>query len=455
MISQSGEPTIKVGLLSAESLRLTLNGLYVTADGTELPSGDYTVSLEDSSVVLSTGTTRTRAPELVFAPLEPLQSRVTVNGVTIGVDFHWQRKESQVFQGGFKVIRSGSDLTLINALPLEDYLVSVISSEMSAGCPRELLRAHAIVSRSWLMAQLAGDREKAPALNGEQAGQNETPSEIIRWYDREGHSEFDVCADDHCQRYQGIGKAFARASFDAVQDTGGRILVYHYSDRSEICDARYSKCCGGMTEVYSTAWEEKDVPYLRSLYDGSDELIGYPLPLSSNCNAGRFITSRPPAYCNTESAELLSMILPAFDQETRNFFRWEVAYPAHELTEIVSSRLGLDIGRIRALAPLERGPSGRILRLEIKGENRSIVIGKELEIRRALSRSHLYSSAFVVRVMHSQIDGQAEEFRLIGAGWGHGVGLCQIGAAVMAERGHTNEEILQHYFRGAVTELAY
>jgi peptidoglycan hydrolase-like amidase len=315
---------------------------------------------------------------------------------------------------------------------------------MNASCPAELLRAHAVVSRSWLLAQLDRGLDSLAATSPDSS-----PGEIIRWYGRGAHDGFDVCADDHCQRYQGIGKA-SPAAREAVAATRGMVLM---SGR-EICDARYSKCCGGRTEVFSTAWEDRDVPYLASIYDGEGDLAGFSMPLSSNCNAGRFIDSDPPAFCNTRSADLLARILPGFDQATSDFYRWEVDYGAEELGEIVESRLGLGLGSIRKLEPLERGPSGRIRRLGITGRNGRIVIGKELEIRRTLSRSHLYSSAFVVRTLASST-GQVERFRLSGAGWGHGVGLCQIGAAVMADMGRSHEEILAHYFRGAKIERLY
>jgi SpoIID/LytB domain protein len=367
--------------------------------------------------------------------------RVTIEDVTIGIDFHWERKESQQFQGALIIGASGDGLTLINELPIESYLVSVISSEMSASCPAELLRAHAVVSRSWLLAQL-NERDRAERPRARES--YEPAGERIRWYDRESHSEFDVCADDHCQRYQGISKAFSKSAFEAVQETRGKVLQYG----DDICDARYSKSCGGMTEVYSAAWEERDVPYLVSIYDGPGSPAGFSLPLSVEENAEAWIASRPPAYCDARAEDTLSRILPGFDQETKDFYRWQVSYARDELREILSTRLGIDFGRIEAIEPVERGESGRIIRMRVRGEKETLVVGKELEVRRALSRSHLYSSAFIVRQDDSS-------FHLMGAGWGHGVGLCQIGAAVMADRGLTHEEILAHYFRGAWIRTLY
>jgi peptidoglycan hydrolase-like amidase len=303
---------------------------------------------------------------------------------------------------------------------LEEYVTSVISSEMSASCPAELLKAHAVISRSWL---------KGPSATAPASPEQKSSGEIRRWYGREAHPEFEVCADDHCQRYQGITKAASPAVAKAVFATAGEMIFFG----GAICDARFSKCCGGLTERYQSAWDDQEIPYLTSISDGP--------PRSGESDPEEWIRSCPAAFCNTEDGDLLSSILPGFDQETRDFFRWRVEYPPDELTDLLRSRLGVDLGRVEGLDPLSRGPSGRIFRLRIRGERGEIVIGKELEIRRALSRSHLYSSAFVV-------DREAERFVLKGAGWGHGVGLCQIGAAVMASRGRGYREILAHYYPG-------
>jgi len=435
------EPTIRVGLITgAREVRFALAGRFVGAEGESTNEGEYTACAENGALKLERFT---KSREVSLFPSDFDSSRFTVHGVKIGIDFHWEREESQQFQGKLKLAADGDSLTLINELPLESYLVSVISSEMSASCPAELLRAHAVVSRSWLLAQL---RRAASGSTQTGAQSQGTEGELIRWYGRENHPGFDVCADDHCQRYQGISKAFSQAAFDAVRDTRGKVLVYD----DEICDARYSKSCGGMTEVYRAAWEDKDVPYLSSVYDvPGSEPSEYRMPLSTEANAEAWITSSPPAYCGVVTPELLARIVPAFDQETPDFYRWRVELSQEELREILRSRLEVDFGRIRGLKSLERGESGRIIRLRIIGEKRTLVIGKELEIRRALSRSHLYSSAFVVRAAQGHLSDYPARFTLIGAGWGHGVGLCQIGAAVMADRGHSHEEILSHYFKGA------
>ncbi len=442
------EPQIRVGLISrASEVRLTLHGEHRLANGEPIGQGDYTAVPDGGAIRLSGGPT-IHAPEIELAPADFNSSSAVVHGVTIGVDFHWQRKESQRFQGSIRLINRDGMLVVINGLPLESYLVSVISSEMSAACPAELLRAHAIVSRSWLLAQLIAtpDKKTDPSTATQSSDR-----ERIKWYDRESHSDFDVCADDHCQRYQGISKAFSGEAFEAINDTRGRALVWG----DEICDARYSKSCGGMTELYRAAWEDKEVAYLPSFYDGAEMPAGYKLPLSDEANATKWIMTSPAAYCNAEDPSLLSRILTGFDQETMDFFRWEVVYSTEELREILGERLGIDFGNFITLEPVERGDSGRLVRLRIRGDKDELVIGKELEIRRALSRSHLYSSAFVVRSEPHPVMGFPQRYRLIGAGWGHGVGLCQIGAAVMADRGHTHREILDHYFRGANVTTLY
>ncbi len=447
MVGNRTEPLIKVGLISnANRVRLTLTGGFETSVGEPLPEGDYTASITDEGVRLE-GLATLESQTLRLTPTDFDACRFTLLDVVIGIDFHWERNESQSFQGALELTQNESGLLAINELPIESYLTSVISSEMSASCPPALLRAHAIVSRSWLLAQL--DKKNAP--NGAKSNPDVGDEEIIRWYDRESHTQFDVCADDHCQRYQGITKAFSPEVFQAIEATRGKVLV----SGEEICDARYSKSCGGMTEVYRAAWEEKEVTYLAAVYDGAEEPEGYALPLTVEANAESWITSLPPAYCDTRSPELLARILPGFDQETRDFYRWEVIYSQEELSDLIRLRLGIDIGQVRALEALERGESGRIIRLRITGERRSLIIGKELEIRRALSRSHLYSSAFVVRAEIDPATGSPVRFRLLGAGWGHGVGLCQIGAAVMADHGRSHEEILAHYFRNADLRALY
>ena len=443
----------------ARSARLTLEGGFAGDDSSTIPAGDYTASSTDGRVrIEEAGSLKSRSTRLT--PVDFDTCRFTLHDVTIGIDFHWEQKEEQTFQGSVLLQPGPDGLAVVNELPLESYLISVISSEMSASCPLELLRAHAIVSRSWFLANVFGENTKVvsdgalreTARNGtDSRGAGGGTGEIIRWYGRGTHSGFDVCADDHCQRYQGITRAFSDTAFNTVRETRGQVLVFG----DEICDARYSKSCGGVTEVYRSAWEDRDVPYLQSAYDGPGSPDGYAAPFTIEGHAERWITTSPPAYCNTRSRELLERILPGYDQKTHDFYRWRVDYSNEELSEILHGRIGEDFGRLIALEPLERGRSGRIVRLKIVGEKKSSVIGKELEIRRALSRSHLYSSAFVVRGENDGASRYPRRFTLIGAGWGHGVGMCQIGAAVMADAGRSHEEIFTHYFRGTALQTLY
>jgi SpoIID/LytB domain protein len=360
--------------------------------------------------------------------------------VTIGSRFHWERTEDQVFEGDlFLQLDKDGTLVAINEIPLENYLKSVISSEMNATAPIEFLKAHAILSRSWLLAALDRKKEmKDPPEVAEQLIGKE--GEVMRWYDRQEHDLFDVCSDDHCQRYQGIKKILSKQAEEAIRETRGMAITY----QDEVCDARYSKACGGLTEEFDTAWDGKRIPYLESISDAS---ISHPL-IRTEEEARRWILSEPEVYCNTKDEALLEKILPDSDQETKGFFRWRVEYSREELEEILREKSGFDFGTLEEVLPLQRGPSGRISRLRIVGSKKSMVVGKELEIRRWLSRSHLYSSAFIVAV-------EAGRFTFYGAGWGHGVGLCQIGAAVMASRGFSAEEILKHYFRGVEIRKIY
>jgi peptidoglycan hydrolase-like amidase len=374
------------------------------------------------------------------------EATFTLRDVTIGVRFHWERREEQTFPGDL-VLQAGGDgkLTAINELPLEEYLASVVSSEMSGEAPAEFLRAHAVASRSWLVAMI-GRKGRAA---GEDCGAERTirrAGEIVRWYDREDHDRFDVCADDHCQRYQGITRIAAGRAAEAVRATRGVLLTRD----GEVCDARYHKACGGMTEDYATCWEEKAVSYLSHVSDAGRPMA----PVRTEAEAEQWILSCPDVYCYTKRPDLLKKILPSFDRETGDFFRWQVSYSREELEGILAAKSGIDFGVLESITPVERGPSGRIRRLRIGGSKGAVIVGKELEIRRWLSPSHLMSSAFIVTAVRDP-SGVPVRFTLYGAGWGHGVGLCQIGAAAMAEKGFNAEEILRHYFRGAALVKRY
>ena len=433
-LQNTKQPEVSVGIVSGQKIHFALNGPY-TAKG-ETIEGDQTVEFAEGGILWNGNQYR----ELTFTPQQS-DASFSLHDVTIGVNFHWERKETQVFNGTLRLVVEADKITAINQLPVEKYLISVISSEMKATSSIELLKAHAVISRSWLLAQM----EKRKQLN---AGQNSFFSfirkddELIRWYDREDHQIFDVCADDHCQRYQGITKAGNRSVEAAVKATKGQILMYE----DEICDARYGKCCGGMTEEFQYCWEDTRKPYLLAIPD--NRLGGRVKDLTVEENAERWIRSTPDAFCNTKDKEILSQVLNDYDQETTEFYRWHVEYTAEELTALVNEKLKDDFGQITDLIPLERGRSGRIWKLKIVGTKKTFTIGKELEIRRALSESHLYSSAFV-------IDKEGDRFILTGAGWGHGVGLCQIGAAVMSTQGYNYDQILLHYYRGAEIKKIY
>ena len=444
MISE--EPKIAVGIIEhAREIHGVFNGHFEVPTTVRL-EGAFSVRASNDRAVLfdDEGIEVLKGEHIACRSMRG--DTFTLRDVTIGIQFHWERKEDQTFEGNvwFLAVPDGT-ITVINEISVEDYLKSVISSEMSSEAPLELLKAHAITSRSWLLAMLQKQQEgKRIGTSSLQA--RETASEIVRWYDREDHTSFNVCADDHCQRYQGIAKIISGKAKEAIDATRGMFLVHG----EQICDARYYKACGGLTEDFETAWDDTPVPYLRSVPDTEQ-----PRPaIVTEIDARQWILSSPEAYCNTSDATILAQILPSFDQETTDFFRWKVEYTQEELSALLLSKSGIDFGAIDELVPITRGPSGRIVRLKIIGSKNSIIVGKELEIRRWLSKSHLYSSAFVVETERDQQD-RATRFILHGAGWGHGVGLCQIGAAVMAARGKKAEEIVLHYFRGARLQKLY
>jgi len=443
----SREPTLSVGILEGYAdFRGHLEGVFALNGGKRV-DGPFTCSIRDNSphIVFGSGEAVADLPDVTLSPVSP-ETSFLLEDVTIGVKFHWERKEQQRFRGGLRIVlRPGKGFTAINTVALEEYLASVISSEMSASAPGELLRAHAITSRSWLVAMLERARLVHAPLQPFAPITPET-TEVIRWYSREDHDMYDVCADDHCQRYQGITKIISPAAAGAITSTRGVFLVHD----NAVCDARFFKACGGLTDDFPNSWEETDIPYLRSIADAA---VPHP-PITTEGEMERWVLSSPEAYCNTRDPAILRQILPSFDQETTDFFRWHVSYTREELEALLRKKAGVDVGILMDLVPLQRGPSGRLIRLRIVGTQRTITVGKDLEIRRWLSPSHLYSSAFIVRTERGD-DGVPLRFILYGAGWGHGVGLCQIGAAVMAVRGFAAEDIVRHYFRGAELRKAY
>lgn len=440
------EPTIKVGIIEqCRKVDGAFNGPFRLDDDRSL-EGSFAVRVSGGYIILydGAGNESVRQAEIHCTPVD--DSTFTLFDVTIGVHFHWERMQEQTFQGTLiLILDERENLVVINQIFLEDYLASVISSEMSTDAPLEFLKAHSIISRSWLMATLT--RSRTTKNQGTVSfGSARHASEIICWYDREDHVLFDVCADDHCQRYQGISRMMSGNARNAAEITKGVFLIHN----NQICDARYHKACGGLTDNFQSAWDDTPVPYLTSVSD-APFLQG---PIGTEADAEGWILSHPDAYCNTRDENVLTQILPSYDRETTDFFRWEVAFTRKTLESILLEKSGTDFGDLLNIVPLERGPSGRIIRLKIEGSKQTITVGKELEIRRWLSRTHLLSSAFVVTVEYDQ-SGIPTRFIFHGAGWGHGVGLCQIGAAVMAARGSTAEEILKHYFRNTELQKLY
>lgn len=437
-----GEPKIKVALLqNSPEACLRLEGTFSQADGRTV-TGELRAQAANGQVILcdSGGREILREKEILLSPGTSGKNVFTVRDVKIGIDFHWQRLQEQSFHGAvFLAPQSASMFNLINIISLEDYLASVISSEMSADAPVEFLKAQAITARSWLVAMLA--KKASPRLIPPQQ-----KDEVLVWQDVNDHRGFDVCADDHCQRYQGITRIISEGVREAIDTTRGIFLTHD----DKICDARYYKCCGGQTDIFATAWEDASFPYLSSITDRDERHE----PILTEEDAGRWLSSSPPAYCNTADRDILKKILPAFDLETLHFYRWQVEYSREELEAILKAKSGIDFGVLTKLEPLARGPSGRIYRLKIEGSHRTVIVGKELEIRRWLSHTHLLSSAFVISTERGA-GGVISRFTLEGGGWGHGVGLCQIGAAVMADRGCQAGDILAHYFAGATLRKLY
>ncbi|MBQ2126214.1 MAG: SpoIID/LytB domain-containing protein [Bacteroidaceae bacterium] len=423
---------VDIGILRAGEIKFDFIGDFLL-DGKPVPH-ENSVSIKDGLLCYGSGC----YGSLCFEP-QSHDCRFVLHDVVIGVGFHWQRKEDQVFEGELCFIVEDGEVRAINRLFVEDYLVSVISSEMSATSSLEFLKAHTIISRSWLYAQLGRCVSVAESCLG-----YENEDEVVRWYAREDHSNFDFCADDHCQRYQGVTRALNPNVALAVEATRDVVLKYD----GKVCDARFSKCCGGVTERFSACWEDVDFDYLRAFRDCADGLL---LPqLTTEEGARAWIESVPDSFCSTDDKAVLSQILNGYDRETNDFYRWKVVYSQSELSALVAERSGIDFGTIEDLLPVERGASGRITKLKIVGSEATRSVGKELEIRRWLSRSHLYSSAFVV---DKEMDASGDvRFVLKGAGWGHGVGLCQIGAAMMGEKGYTCEQILSFYYPGAMLE---
>ncbi len=442
------EPVVSIGIVSDKEVRFDLYGEFAIKGFEKKLSGKLKAKLKDGRITICYESNEIfSAEEIIFIPNDLETESFLLRDVIIGKNFHWQKKENQRFRGQLKLIKEKDSITAINILQLEEYLTSVISSEMSPNSSLEFLKAHAIVSRSWLLAQL--DKKKE-ITTSKSINEIQSEEEIIRWYNREDHTNYDFCADDHCQRYQGVQRITNDNSVSAIIQTRGLVLTYNGS----ICDARYSKCCGGITEAFENVWESVPHKYLSSIVDNKFELADDELDLTQERFAVRWIRGNPTAFCNTTERKVLSQILVDFDRPTNDFFRWQIKYAQEEIAALIKTKSGIDFGSIKDLVAVKRGNSARIIKLKIIGTKRSLVIGKELEIRRTLSQSHLYSSAFVV-TKENIVNGVPQNIILQGAGWGHGVGLCQIGAAVMAWRGYSFDEILAHYFRTATIHKVY
>ena len=426
------QPQIEVGIMSGKEIEFEILSDGAGSRKAVLREGkiEYDGALYDE---LYFGA---RTPSTMFA--EP---SFILHGVTIGVDFHWERKEDQKFAGALKIIVDRDKLTAVNVVGAEDYLLSVISSEMNAAASEEFLKAHAVISRSWLMAQIASSRKDRktqvpegitglPSLvshldmalhSDARESRDIREYEYIRWYDHDDHRLFDVCADDHCQRYQGLTRAVGKTVRKVIDSTWGQVLTYG----GELCDARFSKCCGGRMERFSSCWDDRDYGYLQPLPDTPEHQEGV------KC------------FCDTDDEKVLSQVLNNYDQETADFYRWTEEYDRQDLAALIEKKSGVRIGDLISIEPMQRGESGRIWKLRIVGSERTMTVGKELEIRRILSETHLKSSAFDVEMTPQKVI-------LRGSGWGHGVGLCQIGAAVMASQGYTYRQILEHYYPNSI-----
>ena len=438
------QPNVTVGIVSGQKIHFSLNKPYLAKGETVM--GEQVVEFSEGGVLWNGN----QYSKLTFHP-QSADASFSLSDVTIGVNFHWERKETQTFLGTLRFVVEADKICAINELPVEKYLESVISSEMSATSSLELLKAHAVISRSWLLAQMKKRREVAASGNNFFSFVKKDDM-LIRWYDREDHTIFDVCADDHCQRYQGITKETSPHVAEAIRQTLGQVLL----DGEDICDARFSKCCGGETEEFQYCWEDTPKSYLTAVRDlvlgvKNEEYSS----LQDEATAERWIRSNPPAFCNTTDKKILSQVLNDYDQETADFYRWKVTYSQEKLQQLFEEKLKMNFGSILDMKAVERGKSGRISKLQIIGTEKTFTIGKELEIRRALSDTHLYSSAFVVDKYDKDEQGVPQRFEIIGAGWGHGVGLCQIGAAVMGEQGYAYNDILLHYYQGAEIKQLY
>lgn len=449
-MSMDNPPEVQVGIMSEYQVEIVFKGEYYFTNIDKQIENKISAGILNQSIEVLTKYKQILFNRtLKFIPSDYENCSFILKNVTIGKGFHWEQAEDQEFRGTLVLRKIDEKLTAINILPVEDYLKSVISSEMNANCNLELLKTHAIISRSWLLRQIE-KRNDPEHLKFATYHTYNSENERIRWFDAENHEFFDVCADDHCQRYQGVSLIRSEKVVQAVEETRGIVL----SCDNKICDTRFSKACGGITESFENVWEANHFQYLTSIVDSEDQLKYKTLNLKDEAIFRDWILNPPDSFCKTTDKEILSQILPEHDMKTPDFFRWQVELTQEEISRLIREKSGIDFGNIIDLQPIERGVSGRIVRLKITGMNKTLIIGKELEIRRVLSESHLYSSAFFVEKFNI-INKIPRKFVLYGAGWGHGVGLCQIGAAVMSEKGYTASQILTHYYKNTIIKKYY
>lgn len=437
---------VEVGILKGKQIRIRFSGKYLSGKDNDGYFGEYTAELSGDCIKLfNSERTLKCSDELSLIPCNLTADSFEIEDVVIGIDFHWEKKEKQNFQGALKLKKTDDHfIQVINVIPIENYLISVISSEMSENSSLQLLKAHAIISRTWVLKQIELKQKKSGINKGEKQSKEE-----IDWQDGNDHQDFHVCADDHCQRYQGISKNPNPNVIKAVNATRGQVLIYEH----ELCDARFSKSCGGHTEIFSSCWQDVDVPYLKGFRDVSEK-EDKDWNLQDESNAKAFILDDVPAWCNTRDKDILKQVLKDYDFQTEDFYRWKIEYTQEEISSLLKEKSGIDFGEIKEFKVLERGVSGRIVKLKIIGTLHELVIGKELKIRKYLSKSHLYSSALIIETPDKK-NNIPQKFILHGAGWGHGVGLCQIGAAVMAHNGVNYIDILKHYYKAAQVQKYY
>jgi len=442
------QPNINIGLVTGGELKFSLLGNYYQLGTQNLFSGNFSAVIQNGKILLKGENGEFLfSSGITFKPENFNVELFKVFGVKIGIDFHWESAKDLIYAGSLKLIIEDNQLTAVNIAPLENYLEGVISSEMNPKSHLEFLKAHAVISRSWLLSQMENRKKQKKEKGAENTGDE---NEIIKWYDRGDHKNYDVCADDHCQRYQGLGKNVSEIVREAISETRGVALIQN----DKIFDARYSKCCGGKTELFENVWSDAEKSQMPSIFDYKFPPDNFAEELESEQNAVEWINGLPEAFCNITDQEILEEILVEFDQKTKDFFRWEVEISQEKISNLLKEKLNIDFGDVLDLIPVERGASGRLIKLKIIGTKAEKTVGKELEIRRILSEKHLFSSAFVIEKLENK-NGVPAGFVLRGAGWGHGVGLCQIGAAVMARQKYRFDEILAHYYPNIQIKRVY